>query len=78
MRMPTMAESWKPHQPYGTASVTSQSRLVSRMMNIVKLKARQLMTGIAAGSSAAEGPRATITRKVKYPGNPGSRTNIHR
>jgi hypothetical protein len=45
--------------------VASQSRLVRRMMNRVRLKARQLMTGSAEGSRAADGPRAATTRNVK-------------
>jgi hypothetical protein len=35
------------------------------MMKSVKLSARQLITGMAEGSSAAEGPRAPATRKAK-------------
>ena len=65
MLRPIIWAGWYPHQPYGTASVASQSRLVSSSTNRVSEKARQLMKGRSSGKTPAEGPRAVATRKVK-------------
>src|ERR1700685_1734454 len=70
MKSPIMAPGWKPHQPYGTASVASQIKLLNTRMNIVALSARQLINRRAAGYSIAEGTSAPTTKNVKYPGNP--------
>src|SRR6266699_4217088 len=46
-------------------------QLTSRIMNSVRLKARQLMTGRAEGKKLTAGTMPPATRRVKYPGKTG-------